>query len=143
SAQRQRIGVLLSSRTATLALPMIGVVALALALVGGINTSGKAAPTSNAPVSAAGAVTIKIDNFTFIPAHVTVRAGERILVHNEDPVDHTLTAVPGSNPFGSFDTGDIAQGQTKSITAPTKPGTYQYFCSIHNYMTGVITVKPK
>jgi len=86
-------------------------------------------------------VTITIDNFAFSPAHLTVRPGERIRVHNEDAVAHTVTAVPGSTPFGNFDTGDIGDNQVKSFTAPMKDGTYQYYCSIHNFMTGQLTVK--
>ena len=67
--------------------------------------------------------------------------GERIEVHNKDSVAHTVTAVPGSTPFGNFDTGDIADNGVKSFTAPAKGGIYQYYCSIHNFMTGEITVR--
>jgi len=86
-------------------------------------------------------VTITINNFAFVPATLTVKPGQQVLVHNEDPVTHTLTAVPGSSPFGRFRTGNIASGQTKSIIVPKTPGSYQYYCAIHNFMTGVITVK--
>jgi plastocyanin len=44
---------------------------------------------------------------------------------------------------GSFNTGDIQPGRSKYFTAPTASGTYQYLCSIHNFMTGEIKVKAK
>ena len=84
-----------------------------------------------------------ITNFVFVPASLTVTPGERILVKNEDSVAHTLTATPGSSPSGSFNTGDIDPGKAKYFTAPMSPGTYQYLCSIHNFMTGQIKVKAK
>ena len=34
----------------------------------------------------------------------------------------------------------LAKGETFSITY-AKPGTYDYICGIHNYMTGSVSVK--
>jgi plastocyanin len=138
----QQVRALISSRLARLIVPLVGAVALALALLsgGGVSVQATQTPPTSAP---SGAVTIVITNFVFIPAHVTVTPGERILIHNNDSVAHTLTATSGTTPAANFNTGDIQPGQTKSIVAPTTSGTYQYLCSIHNFMTGEITVKPK
>jgi plastocyanin len=144
---RLRVETLTTTGTAHVALLVLGLAALVLTLVDGLGASTSsptptttAASTSPAAGGAA-SVTITINNFAFSPAHVTVTPGERIVVHNEDPVAHTLTAIPGSTPLGKFNTGNVGSGQTKSVTAPGTAGTYQYYCAIHNFMTGSITVK--
>jgi plastocyanin len=104
-------------------------------------TSAAVAPTtsaaSSAPSSApVGAATITISNFVFSPANLTVQPGEKVTVMNKDTTAHTVTSTPA----GAFDTGDIAGGASASFTAPTKAGTYDYMCSIHQFMRGVLTV---
>ena len=80
--------------------------------------------------------TITISNFMFSPMRLTVREGASVAVVNKDNVTHTLTS---SN--GAFNTHDIPGSGTVSFTAPTKPGTYTFICSIHQYMTGTIVVQ--
>jgi plastocyanin len=41
----------------------------------------------------------------------------------------------------SFDSGTIAIGGRGEITAPSRPGSYPYFCAFHEYMTGTLIVK--
>jgi len=72
----------------------------------------------------------------FSPMHAAVAPGSTVSVTNKDSVTHTLTATGGQ-----FDTGDIDAGQTKTFTAPMKPGTYSYICNIHQYMMGTIVVR--
>lgn len=85
---------------------------------------------------AGGAVTtIIIKNFAFSPSRVTVKPGSKIKVINKDGVTHTLTSLSNK-----FNTGDVNPGQTKTFTAPTKPGHYPYRCNIHQFMTGMLTV---
>jgi plastocyanin len=126
------------------ALGALGAVALALVLLAGIGSASSPTRTAAAPSGGAGtggaSITIVITNFTYSPARASVHPGERILVKNEDTVAHTLTAMPGTTPLGTFDTGNIAPGATASIVAPKKAGSYAYYCSIHNFMTGVLTV---
>jgi plastocyanin len=142
-----RFDTLSTTGSAHVAVVIFGLAALVLTLVDGLGAStsfptatSAAASTGSAPRGSA-SVTITIDNFAFSPAHVTVAPHERILVHNEDPVTHTLTAIPGTPPFGDFNSGNVGPGQTKSVTAPGTAGTYQYYCAIHNFMTGSVTVK--
>jgi plastocyanin len=114
------------------------VVAVALA-VGGC---GGGSTTSSEPNAATGssAVTanpaVKIVNFTYRPADVTVDAGTRIKFTNDDTTPHTVTSKNSE----AFETGPIDQGQTKSIVLD-KPGTYAYYCVFHPFMKGTITVK--
>jgi plastocyanin len=111
--------------------------ALLLAACGGGTKS--ATPTTTAPSGgpsgAGGSDSIIISNFMFGAMHTTVAPGATVSVTNKDSTTHTLTATRGQ-----FTTGDIGQNQTKTFTAPTKPGTYSYICNIHQYMTGTLTV---
>ncbi len=79
--------------------------------------------------------TIVIKNFTFSPETLSVKPGETITVRNEDSVTHTL-----SSDSGAFSTGDLSGGSSTTLKAPTKPGTYAYRCSIHQFMTGTVVV---
>ncbi len=80
--------------------------------------------------------TINIQDFSFAPASMTVKSGQKITVTNKDSVAHTLT----SDDKTSFDTGSIAKNQSATFTAPTKPGTYTYHCIPHPEMTGTLIV---
>jgi plastocyanin len=96
--------------------------------------------TRNAPAQAVGVVpasdvTVTIENFAFLPAHVTVPAGATVAVVNKDQVIHTLTANNRA-----FNTGNVSRGIPTTFKAPDQPGTYPFHCSIHPYMTGVLTV---
>ena len=134
---------LMSSKAASYSVPLIGTAALVLALIGGLGGSSGGASNSNSPTAPAGTASIVITNFVFVPARLSVTPGERILVKNEDSVAHTLTATPGSSPTAVFNSGNIPAGKSKYVTAPSTAGTYQYLCSIHNFMNGEITVKAK
>jgi plastocyanin len=97
-------------------------------------TATTAGTASSTP--AAGAAAITIQNFAFSPATLTVHPGEKVSVTNKDSTAHTVTATPS----GPFDTGDIAPGETTEFTAPSKAGTYDYICLIHQFMHGTLTV---
>lgn len=58
-----------------------------------------------------------------------------VTMENVDDAAHTLTAVDKG-----FDTGTLAGKASGSVTAPDAPGTYEYICSIHNYMKGALRV---
>jgi plastocyanin len=108
--------------------------ALLLAACGGGTTAKNGTPPSSGGASSGTSITIS--NFMFNPMSLTVSPGATISVTNKDSATHTLTATGGQ-----FNTGDITQNQTKTIAAPSKPGTYHYICNIHQYMVGTITVK--
>ena len=81
-------------------------------------------------------VTAKIDNFTFVPARLTVKAGTTVTWRNEDDIPHTVTSTTQLFKSKALDTDD-----SFSFTF-TEPGTYQYFCSLHPRMTATIVVEP-
>ena len=114
--------------------------ALLLSACGGGGGPGSSSPTTSSPSSGSAAATpatsVTISNFMFAPMTASVAPGSTVTVANKDSVTHTLTATGGQ-----FDTGDIGPGRTKTFTAPTKAGTYDYMCNIHQYMTGKIVVR--
>ncbi len=95
--------------------------------------SGGAAPA--APV-AGNAVTIQ--NFAFAPAALVVKAGTTVTWTNRDTDAHTVTSQNNSGPLAS---AALATGQSYSYTF-TKPGRYDYLCTIHPFMTATVTVTP-
>jgi plastocyanin len=78
---------------------------------------------------------VAIADFAFSPATLTITAGDTVTWTNEDPVVHTATSATGA-----FDSGDLAQGESFSLTFTT-PGTYAYLCTPHPSMTGQIVVQ--
>jgi plastocyanin len=108
--------------------PVIAVMAVALTGFG----SGDSANAGSAAAAKPNTITIK--NFAFAPQPLTVKAGTTITVTNDDGTAHTVTATKGA-----FDTGDIDGGATAQL-AVDQPGTYSYFCDIHQYMKGTIHV---
>jgi amicyanin len=88
------------------------------------------------PVSAQNAPgAIGIDNFTFNPQNLTVKAGTTVTWTNKDDIPHAIAAVNKEFKSKALDTGDAY-----SFTFTT-PGTYAYFCSLHPHMTGTIVVE--
>jgi plastocyanin len=79
--------------------------------------------------------TVLIQNFSFKPAHITVKRGTRVTWINKDMTKHTATA---SN--GAFDSGVLRPGQSYSHTFKTAGRTNKYHCEIHHSMMGSVTV---
>ena len=80
-------------------------------------------------------VEVKIDNFSFTPATVTVKAGTQITWTNGDDIPHTVVSDNQSFKSKVLDTDE------KFTFTASKPGTYSYFCSIHPKMTGKLVVE--
>jgi plastocyanin len=94
--------------------------------------SASTAPSQSADKTA-GAV--KIRNFAFSPASLTIKKGESVTWTNEDSTSHTIAS--DSNVFQS---GTLANGQTFSFTFNTA-GQFPYHCSIHPMMKAMIIVQ--
>jgi len=96
-------------------------------VVAAATIAARSAPATDAEVD--------IDQFTFTPQRLTVKAGATVTWSNEDDVPHTI--VSSSKVFKSkaLDTGG-------EFSFPfTTPGTYDYFCSLHPHMTGAVVVE--
>ena len=98
--------------------------------------SFQAAPPGIAAVpAAAGKAEVKIDNFSFSPAALTVKAGTQITWTNSDDIPHTVVSDDHT-----FKSKVLGSGEKFTFTAG-KPGTYSYTCSIHPNMTGKVVVE--
>jgi plastocyanin len=78
---------------------------------------------------------VKIDNFSFGPADVTISAGTTITWTNHDDVPHVVASEDKLFKSKALDTDDHF-----SFTF-SKPGTYTYYCSIHPKMTAKVVVQ--
>ena len=84
-------------------------------------------------------------NPAYDPDPLSITAGDVVEVSNQDTVPHTATS--GSGPedpeSGSqFDTSIIDAGATAQInTASLAAGDHPFYCSVHPYMLGSMTVK--
>jgi plastocyanin len=105
-------------------------VVIALAIVASTQP-GLAAKAADQSPSAA----VKIDNFSFGPASLTVVAGTTVTWTNQDDVPHTVVSDEKLFKSKALDTDD------KYSYTFTKPGTYNYFCSVHPKMTAKIVVQ--
>jgi plastocyanin len=80
-------------------------------------------------------VAVKIDNFSFSPATITVPAGTTIRWTNRDDIPHTVVSDDKTFKSKPLDTDE------QFTYTFTKAGTYSYFCSIHPKMTAKIVVQ--
>jgi amicyanin len=78
---------------------------------------------------------VNIDQFTFLPQRITVKAGTTVTWSNEDDVPHTVASSSKVFKSKALDTAD------KFSFTFTTPGTYDYFCSVHPHMTGAVVVE--
>jgi plastocyanin len=101
--------------------------AAGLAVLGA--TTLMAGPARSAEMS------VMIDNFTFNPPRLTVKAGTTVTWDNEDDIPHTVASSAKAFKSKALDNGDKF-----SFTFAT-PGVYEYFCSLHPHMTGTIVVE--
>ncbi len=102
-------------------LPLLLVICAALVLVAPIGTR-------------AATHAVAIAGFAFSPQELTVTVGDTVTWTNTDAVAHTATSTAGA-----FDSGEIAQGASYSVTF-TSPGTFDYVCTPHPSMTGRVVV---
>ena len=84
----------------------------------------------------AGEAAVRIDNFNFTPPTLIVTPGTMVIWTNADDSPHSVREKDGKFKSAALDTDDTF---SQTFAAP---GEYEYFCSIHPYMTGKIVVKP-
>jgi len=81
-----------------------------------------------------------MENMSFVPAARTVGVLTTITWTNKDSVDHTVTSGTPGNPDGKFASTVLAPNQTFTHTF-NDVGVYPFYCSIHTFMTGTVTVE--
>ena len=79
------------------------------------------------------------------PDELTASAGAEVTVVNQDTLPHTVTSGTGPQDPNSaqlFDTSLINGGESATLSlAQVTPGQYDFYCIVHPYMTGKITVQ--
>lgn len=110
---------------------MLMTVLCAAALVSG-NRFATAAPAAAAKQS-----DITIDNYTFRPGIVTIPKGTTVVWTNKDDDVHTIKSQDGPTTFSS---PALQAGSRYGFTF-NRAGTYQYICTVHPFMHGVIVVR--
>jgi plastocyanin len=132
-----------SNRRRWLLLPGLILILVPAACSSSSSASATPSATATATGSSAGQKTgttdtIVIKNFMFSPDSLTVAPGAVVTVKNEDSVTHTLTDKTDQS---AFNTGPVGPSQTKTFKAPATPGSYAFFCTIHQFMTGTLVVR--
>jgi plastocyanin len=84
--------------------------------------------------AAADTVTVRIENFAFSPAELSVTPGRTVVWTNHDDIPHTVTSTDGAFKSHALDTDD-----SFAFTFE-KAGSHRYFCSLHPRMVGMIKV---
>ena len=79
---------------------------------------------------------VSIDNFTFGPQTLTVKAGTTVTWTNRDDIPHGIAS--DNNAFAKSKALDTDDSYSFTFTTP---GTYKYFCYVHPHMTGTILVQ--
>jgi len=131
-----------------------------------VDTLGELAPNCSVKLSAAeirktvakltapvAQGTVGMTDMGFVPAAITVNAGDKVVWENSSPVIHNvvddaskaLSVVDVKLPSGArpFDSGMLQPGQSYSRVF-TEPGVYRYVCTLHegSGMKGVVIVRP-
>jgi len=101
------------------------------AIVGSVLAAGVVFARGDGPAGA-----VSIDNFTFAPQTLTVKAGTTVTWTNKDDIPHGVASDSNAFPRSKvLDTDDSVSFRF------TMPGTYKYFCYVHPNMTGTIVVE--
>jgi plastocyanin len=107
------------------------------------------APTSTLPAPT-GPV-INLSSLMFNPSTTTVEVGTTVTWRNDEAITHTVTSGrfegvdkttglrSSQDPDGTFEAKLAGKGKAFSFTF-TKPGSYTYYCDIHQGMNATITV---
>ena len=76
----------------------------------------------------------------YIPSQAKINSGGEVIWTNNDSVMHTVTSGNARDgPNGLFDSQLIGPQESYSLDFEI-PGEYEYFCMVHPWMTGTITV---
>jgi plastocyanin len=76
----------------------------------------------------------------FDPSNVTIPVGSEVIWSNQDKLSHTVTSGNASiGADGKFNSNVLRLQDSFSYTF-TQPGRYSYYCIMHPWMNGIVTV---
>lgn len=116
---------------------------------GGNGSPTGSGPSRSGPSGSGTPVSLKL--LKFEPGTLRVKAGTTVTWTNGEAITHTVTSGEpigidkttglrtGQKPDGKFDAKLASTGDVFSYTFKT-PGTYQYYCSIHQGMNAEVVV---
>jgi len=78
-------------------------------------------------------------NECYLPYDVSVSVGATVSWSNDDSAAHTVSSGTPSAVSGEFDSGLFMAGSYFEFTFD-EAGTYDYFCMVHPWMTGIVNV---
>jgi plastocyanin len=117
----------------------------------GPNQSGRGDEISGTPGAGATVTTVSIvvgssvpsNGQFYSPENVETTVGSMVRWNNEDSVPHTVTSGVVENsspkPDGKFDSGIMMNGDSFPFVFDAA-GEYPYYCMLHPFMTGKVTV---
>jgi len=80
------------------------------------------------------------NNMCYMPYNAALDTGGEAMWHNVDTMAHTVSSgTAAEGPDGIFDSSLVAAGGMFSYKFE-EAGTYDYFCMVHPWMTGIVTV---
>ena len=87
-----------------------------------------------------GAPGCETSNACYLPQDITINTGDTVKWDNVDTAAHTVTGgSPADGPSGVFDSSLLMAGLDYSFTFDDA-GNYDYFCMVHPWMVGSVTV---
>ena len=87
-----------------------------------------------------GAPGCETSNACYLPQDITISTGDTVQWDNVDNAAHTVTGgSPSDGPSGVFDSSLLMVGLDYSFTF-NDAGSYDYFCMVHPWMVGSVTV---
>jgi plastocyanin len=87
-----------------------------------------------------GAPGCETSNACYLPQDITISTGDTVQWDNVDNAAHTVTGgSPSDGPSGVFDSSLLMAGLDYSFTF-NDAGNYDYFCMVHPWMVGSVTV---
>lgn len=96
-----------------------------LAAAGGANTASRAEPKL-----------VRINEFRFNPAELSVVVGDTVVWTNDDALLHTTSADSGA-----WSSPEMSRGERFRFVA-VRAGRYPYHCSAHPVMRATFVVRP-
>lgn len=117
---------------------------------GSASSAPTSAPASAPPAAASAAVpssaggggasgdAVAIKDFSFEPAELTAKVGQKVTWTNQGAASHTVTFAEGGV---ALDSGTIVAGATFDHIFDTA-GTFAYHCNFHSQMQGTVIVAP-
>lgn len=100
------------------------------------NATGNTQP-ENSNTQAVESNNVEISNMAYQQSSITVKKGTTVTWTNRDSVQHDVMPDEQNDAFQGSEL--LSRGESYSFTFNT-PGTYTYYCSPHQHMTGTVIV---